>query len=713
MPTSTTEGMKTYGIGEIRVDPTRRRVTRGDTEIRLGNLTYELLLLLIEAAPSVVTQEEVAKRLWHGRIATPDTVRQRVKLLRNALADDPKNPRYLCVIRGRGFRLIPTVEHLPADLPRANSTRADSKRGWLLAAGIALLLAIPVSLLFWGGFGATDLTEHPYSSALASPSNRSIAVLPFQNLSPDPDDAYFVDGIHNEVLSRLFKIGDLKVISRTSVSPYSGTDKNLRQIGRELGVANILEGSVQRVGETVRINVQLIDTQTDEHLWADIYDRELSALNLLDIQGEIAASIAGILQAVLTPSEMARINSVATANTRAYNFYLIGNKHLRGTNNLTAFSDAAEAYQRAVDEDPEFALAWAGLSRAHSGVYFFVDARESRRELARQAVERAFELSPDLPEAHFAMGYFLYHVLDDYDAALKEWSIVAKGIPGDSRLYLARAYLYRRMGDLERAAADLDRAIDLDPRNIEQLAMQAGNYARLRDYARAERYADRIIEIQPDNLIGYMIKAQLPLWADGDVVALNAVLDSAPMAIPAPGIRWTTALYERDYDAALRYLDGWRLEAVDSLQTYRPKDWFYGITYKLAKMPELAEQHFLSARATIEQELEHRPEDPRVIIALADVLAHSGESDTAASLALRAISILSELKDATDVHHTHLNAVIALVAAGEHDAALRELDLYLSRPAPWSIEGLLPDPGFDLIRNDSRFVALVDKHSRF
>ena len=402
-PGPASQRLSNYQFGDITLDPARRTVRRGTANIQLGKLTYELLLLLIEAAPRIVTQEEVAERLWNDRHVTQDTVRQRAKLLRKALSDDADNPRYFTVVRGQGYRLIPDVAIIPTETTPPTWSQRPT-----LVAGIALLVIATLSVTYWGVPGIHSTIDSPDDPAQSIPDERSIAVLPFENLVPDADNVFFVAGIHNDLLTQLSKVSSLKIISRTSVLGYEGQKKNLRQIGDELNVATILEGSVQRSGDMLRIYVQLIDAESDEHLWAERYDRELTAQNLFAIQTEIATSIAGALQAVISPDELARLNEVPTESTRAYNHYLIGNMHLRGVDNRTMFPDAVHAFQRAVDEDPEFALAWALLARSHSAVYLFVDHTESRRKLARQAVDRAFELNPDLPEAHYAMGYYQY-----------------------------------------------------------------------------------------------------------------------------------------------------------------------------------------------------------------------------------------------------------------------------------------------------------------
>lgn len=700
------ESLTGYRFADITLDPVRRTVSRGGTEVKLGKLTYELLLLLVDAAPRVVTQDEVAERLWNDRHVTQDTVRQRVKLLRKALSDDAEVPRYFTVIRGQGYRLIPDVEIVAAESPPIWRRRRR------LAASIALIAVAALSVFFWRVPGIQDEGDIPVNLARSIPHERSIAVLPFESLVPDSDSTNFVGGIHNDLLTQLSKVSSLKIISRTSVLGYRDRNENLRHIGDELNVATILEGSVQRSGDSVRINVQLIDAASDEHLWAESFDRELTAQNLFAIQSEIAKAIADSLQAVISPEELARLQEVPTENTRAYNHYLIGNKHLRGIDNRTVFSEAAKAFERAVKADPEFALAWALLSRAHSAVYYFVDKTEARRELARQAIDRAIELDPDLPEAHYAMGFYQYHCLDDTEAALSEWNVAAQGMQGDSRLYLARSYVYRRTGGFDQSIRNQNMAIELDPRNIEQLLIQWHTYSLLRDYQQAEQFADRIIEISPDRPIGYFLKSYLPIWREGNFDAAKTTLDNAPVFVPSYWFRWAAAIYERDYDTALGVLDGWRIDVDDRQGSYTPKASYYGMTHQLARMPDLATEQYQASRAMVERELQKNPKDPRLHIALGESQAALDQPLLATTSAKKATKLMPRSLDATAGPATHLSAILILIAAGDHDSAIKELDAYLASPGVWSIEGLLPDPRLDSIRDDPQFTALVAKYGR-
>jgi TolB-like protein/DNA-binding winged helix-turn-helix (wHTH) protein/Flp pilus assembly protein TadD len=701
------EHLTVYRFADVALDPARRSVKRGDKDIRLGRLTYELLLLLVESAPRVVTQEEVAQRLWGDRYATQDTIRQRIKLLRKALSDDAEDPKYFSVVRGQGYRLIPEVESVPM-------TATSPGRRWSTAqvAGLALAAIAILAVAFWIVPADMSPTETTVTSAPPIPAAQSIAILPFENLTEDPEDTYFVEGFHNDLLTQLSKIGGFKVISRTSVSEYRDSDKNLKKIGIELNVATILEGSVQRSGETVRINAQLIDAVNDEHLWAENYDRELTAQNLFTIQSEMATAIAGALQAKVLPEELARINEVPTANTKAYNYYLIGNHHVRESNNQVSFPLATEAFQLAVEEDPEFALAWAALARMHSAIFFFVDHEESRRDLARQAVERAFELEPNLPEAHFAMGFLHYLGFRDYESALREWDIAEKGMAGDSQIYQARAYLYGRMGNPAQSLKNMQRAIELDPRNVENLLYQSFTYSRFHDYATAERLFDQIVQIAPDRRIGYLGKAATALRRDGDTALVRAALSAAPINVRAHGLTWLATIYDRDFDQALALIDEWQFDAIDTQRDYQPKDWFYGATYELAGKPDVARKHFSAARTEIERLRQERPADVRILVTLASLMAYQGERQSAVDLAYRAMDMVPMTIDAAAAPNVRLEAIRVFLAAADYDAALAELDIYLANPAVWSIEGLLPDPRLDPIRDDPRFEKLVRKYRR-
>ena len=547
---------------------------------------------------------------------------------------------------------------------------------------------------------------------------RSIAALPFANDSEAEENAeFFADGIHDELLTQLAKLSSLKVISRTSVMEYRDSPKSMREIGRELGVATLLEGRVQRAGDMVRINVQLIDSETGENLWAEVYNRELSAENIFTIQSEMATSIAGALRAALSPQEVARLNKTLTENTRAYDSYLLGNAYMTRNPNREWTPRAVQMYQRAVDEDSEFAAAWAALSVAHMVMhYIYIDRTDSRLRMAEQAFEQALELAPDLPEVHMAMGRY-YFGLGDNEKALEEYAIAEQGLPGDARLLRRQALVYWDRGEIEQAADRRARALELDPFNVELLTSQAQTYLMLRDYPQVNRLYERALDIRPDLLAVYLNKdAWLPLVRDGDFAAVRAALARPPLYTPERrngrqlGVGWLAALYAGDYDSALEYANA----MVDIMRTpyfYAPKALFLGAIYLLDDQVELAEPQFQVAREQIESALANNRQDFRLYVALGAVMVGLDDPDAALGNARQAIELLPASADIRQWARYDLITKV-LAPAGLNDDAIEQLDAYLTEPGEWSIEGLLPDPRLNPIQGDPRFQDLVDKYRR-
>ena len=619
----------------------------------------------------------------------------------------------VALILSWAYELTPQGIERAKSVPLSESiTRVTGRKLDFIIIGV---LAIAVAVFAVERF---VLVEEAPMPLVSTDDRRSIAVLPFDNRSAQSEDEFFVDGIHDDILTQLAKIGALKVISRTSVMVYRDVTRNMREIGEQLGVATILEGGVQRAGDTIRINAQLIDAETDEHLWAEIYDRELTAQNIFAIQSEIATSIAEELQATLSPQEVARLNELPTDSTRAYEFYLSGNEYARRTDSRTFRLLAIQMFQRAVAEDPEFALAWSALSRTHIWVYFQgIDHAEMRRTLALEAVERALALEPDLPEAHLAMGYYYYQGFRDYDGALREFGIAERGMPGTLQSFLARAVIHRRLGQWDAALQNFERALTLDPRR--PFADHLRTYIHLREYMQAEQGLQHLLEIAPDNPSANREMVRIPLFRDGEIAPAKEAVENSSRELTDRDrnwFGWIVALYERDYDTATELLGNLESDVLlEEGARYLTKASASGVTYQLAGSLELAEQAFQAARAQIEAMFEATPDedDARLYVALGEVLAGLGEPEEAAQMARRAMDTLPTSKDPYVGPHVQLGAIIrVLVPAGDHDAALHELDAYLSAPGYWSIEGLLPDPRLDPIRDDPRFQALVEKYSR-
>jgi tetratricopeptide (TPR) repeat protein len=375
-----------------------------------------------------------------------------------------------------------------------------------------------------------------------------------------------------------------------------------------------------------------------------------------------------------------------------------------------------QMYERAVEEDPGFALAFSRLSIAHGQMYWFgFDQTESRLKMAEEAVERALAVAPDLPAAHLALGYYYYRGFRNYDKALREFDVAEQATPPDSELFEARGYIYKRLGEWDRSLESTSRAIELDPRNANLFYQQASTYGIRRDYVSAEEHLERVLEIAPDNVGAYTMKAQIPLRRDGNTVLLKAAAENPPIqiGIKRQWLGWYAAIYERNFDTALKYLDSWNIDVYEEQWECVPKSSFYGVTYNLAKRPELAEPKFRASRMQIEAKLKTDPNDPRLYIALGEVLAGTDESEAAIRAVHRAMNLLPTSTDAFDGPVYRLATIIrVLVPAGDHDGAIEELDAYLAEPGRWSIEGLLPDPRLDPIRDEPRFHVLVEKYKR-
>ena len=342
--------------------------------------------------------------------------------------------------------------------------------------------------------------------ASARKIDKSIAVLPFQNLSDEKENAYFADGMQDDILTNLSKIGDLKVISRMSVMSYRGDAvRNAREIGKALGVATLLEGSVRRVGNRVRVNVQLINANNDEHIWAEDYDRDLT--DVFAIQTDLAQKIASALQAKLSPNEKARLDNRPTQNPDAYLLFVQAHDYANRTDMFRDTSLKAEQlFEQAIKLDPNFAAAFAGLSMVESWVYHSFDPLPARREKARTAANEALRLQPDLPEAHLALGFSYYYGDRDYERALAEFEIAKRGLPNEAQAYMAIGAIQRRQGRWVESTANLEKAAELDPKNSSVLLNLGYNYMATRNFEAADKIFDRGIEAAPESFGSRCIK---------------------------------------------------------------------------------------------------------------------------------------------------------------------------------------------------------------
>ncbi len=547
---------------------------------------------------------------------------------------------------------------------------------------------------------------------------KSIAVLAFQNLSGDPDNAYFGNGIQEEILTRLASIADLKVISRTSTQQYQSKPGNLREIAKQLGVANILEGSVQKTADQVRVNVQLINAQTDSHLWADTYDRKLT--DILGVESEIAKRIAESLQAKLTGREQQALAVKPTNNPKAYDAYLRGLAYSLRTQRTPANSLGAQKYLReAVQLDPKFALAWALLAYTDAVGYHTLNLQPTLalREETRQAAETAFTLQPPLGEAVLAKGYYHYACLKDYDTALRYLEQAHSLLPNNSRILQSLADVERTRGQWDRSDAYFNEAERLDPRNVNLLTQHALSLIVVRRFSEALGKLDQVLDLTPDDIDTSVIKASIA-QADGDLpraASLLAPLRPNAHDFGAWEIQTYQAVLERDSAPIVARLKEVLTQPDPAFGFFNGELRFWlGWAQRVAGDHAAAQQSWQQTRSELEPLLKEQPQNAELINVLA--LANMGLGDKPAALALAEQAMAARPAEKDVVNGPFALEILARVAAqtGESDRAIDALQKLLATPyfgafttAPLTPALLRVDPMFDPLRNDPRFQKLL------
>jgi TolB-like protein/Tfp pilus assembly protein PilF len=546
--------------------------------------------------------------------------------------------------------------------------------------------------------------------------DKSIAVLPFENLSDDKENAYFADGIQDDVLTNLSKIGDLKVISRTSVMPYRGKASNVREIGKALGVGAILEGSVRRVGNRVRVNVQLICADTDEHLWAEDYDRELT--DVFAIQTDLAQKIAQALQAKLSPGEKSQMERKPTENAEAYLAFVQAHNLSCAFEDLEKLKQSEQLYARAIELDPNFALAIARYSQLESWFLHDIDRTPERREKARTLAERALQLQPDLPEAHLALGFVYYYGDNNYDAALREFEIAQRGLPNESEVYLAIGAIQRRQGKWAESTANLEKAASLNPKDTWPLQNLSFNYQMLRDFRKANQTIDRALALDPKGFSLLEVKSKLAIVENGDfgvaeraLAALQSAKISNAEKLKAASARADIFLLERKYQEGLQAAENLPDDQIAAFPGHLSSKYYYiGFARKALHDDTGAQAAFLKAKNTLEDQLKRTPDSPDIHIQLAKVLAFLGEKDSALAEAKRATELVPQ-SDAFGGPEIMSGVAEVYATLGENDRAIEVLDRLLSRPSGVTAQVLKINPIWDPLRSDPGFQALLSKYA--
>jgi TolB-like protein/Flp pilus assembly protein TadD len=545
--------------------------------------------------------------------------------------------------------------------------------------------------------------------------DKSIAVMPFQNLSEEKENAYFADGIQDDILTNLSKIGDLKVISRMSVMSYRGDGaRNAREIGKALGVGAILEGSVRRIGNQVRVSVQLIDANDDEHIWAEDYDRDLT--DVFAIQTDLAQKIAYTLQAKLSSNEKARLDRRPTANPEAYLLYIQAHDYATRTGMFRDASLKAEPlFEQAIKLDPNFALAFAGLSRNESWLYYSTDPVPARREKARLHANEALRLQPDLPEGHLALGFFYYRCERDYERALVEFEIAKRGLPNEAQAYMAIGLIQRRQGKWTESTANLEKAAALDPKNPNILINLASTYVALRKFEAANKTVDRVIAVAPQSLQACGLKGYIAVAWKGDLSVAEKHFDSVPAEFDTNQLMtWARVwllMVERKFPEALALLQKFRGEMMATYTSApSPKAFLEGMIYLYSGDKEKAQLAFEHARAVAEKLVLEAPQDSARHGQLGLILAFLGRKEEAIAEGKRAVELSPESQDAFDGPQATTTLAHIYAWTGETDEAFRLLDHLLAVPNGLTVPILKLHSDWDPLRNDPRFQALIDKH---
>ncbi len=584
-----------------------------------------------------------------------------------------------------------------------------SRRGYQRILLAASVVAVALGIGYW-------VFHQKSPMDVATIPAKSIAVLPFENLSPDPNNAFFADGVQDEILTDLARIADLKVISRTSVLQYkTGAPRNARAIGQALGVAHLLEGSVQRTGGKVRIIAQLIDARNDTHRWAQTYDRDLA--DVFAIQSEIAKTIADQLEAKLSPGEQEEIERRPTSNDAAFALYSQAKTLLAAASSSdpdkATFLHAVDLLNQAIGHDPNFFRAYCDLVHAHAELYFYnFDHSPERRTMAENALQNAVRLRPDAGETHLAQAEYLYRCYMKNDRALAELGLAARALPNRSRVYELSGYIERRQGRWEEARRDLEKAQQLDPRNIVILQQIANFYPYLRQFDEEAVALDRLLKLTPKDdgvrisraFVEVQRRANLEPYRE----SVRSILENNPESKEDVASEWfAVAWYGRDPDQATQAATALPPTGAGSNAVRFPRAWYQGLAAQLSHNSVVAREAFSRARAEIQQEVQQRPEYGPPLCVLAMIDAMLGHKEDAIREGQRAAELLPVERDSINGSQLLMNLAIIYASTGEKDKAIDRLNTLFSKPGDGSYGDLRLNPFWDPLRGDTGFEKLV------
>ncbi|WP_254424390.1 winged helix-turn-helix domain-containing protein [Rhodanobacter sp. C05] len=733
-------------FGRVEIDTLGHRLFVDGEEVALERKAFAVLVLLAREPGRVLSRDEILDVVWGHTHVTPAVLSRIIAVLRHALGESGEESPYLHTVHGIGFRLDAQVRSAgsrkeliagrasaatePVFLPALTSdvvappaatavspvtplqpdkTRRLERR---FVAVIIGLLVVAAALLGWHQFA-----RHPADTA-PTVDLKSIAVLPFESLSTDQNNAYFASGMQDMILTQLVGIGGLKVIARTSTEKYPSHPEDVRTIARQLGVATLLEGTVQKAGNQVLINVQLIDANSGNHLWAKAYTRTLD--NVFNVEGEVAQNVAEALKVQLTSAEAARIEKIPTWNAAAYDLYLQAGVHAN-----RAFDDpelsqselplAIALYQQALARDPEFALAAAALARAHMQMYFFApDRTPARLAAAKTAADRALALQPNLGQGHYALGLYDYWGHRDYAAASTQLELARRALPNSATVELIIASIARRQGHWDEAVALFHTATVLDPHSEFAFNQLAVTYQSMHRYADADRAYVGAIAVSRDPAGNRVAQAFNQLMWKGDPAPMRAALAALAPGSEAYASNIMSMYFERwlarDYAGAIKIVEADKADDwVDPNNIVLPRRLYLAWAMQAAGDTAKATAAYAEVAARMRAALVDRPDDADLHLALGFAYAGLGRKPEAVAEGERAVALMPVSKDALTGPDMLASQAQLYVRVGQPDQAIALIGRVLSIPngAPLSSALLRLDPAWDQLRDDPRFKALL------
>ena len=622
----------------------------------------------------------------------------------------------IAIIMAWAFEMTPDGIKLETQVDRSQSITAQT--GQNLNRIIIGSLVLAVIFLLIDPFENSE-SETPVATATTPNSanttttetdelDKSVAVLPFANRSTDPNDAFFAEGMHDDLLTQLAKIGSIKVISRTSVLAYKDTTLKIPQIADELGVATIVEAGIQRSGSRIRINAQLINAHTDEHLWAETYNRELTAENLFDIQAEIARSIAQALKATLSDEEEARIDRVLTKNLMAWESYQRA-KHLHLGQEVDLMRAGVSEAERAIQIDPEFAAAWSLKAQLLLQQYWFFDTNPLVRDAAWDAIQSGRAIDPTLPELDIAEGYYHYWGFRDYEKALPLMEKGLAAIPNDSDAYLARGYVLRRLGNWEECLKSLRRAIELNPLDFGNLAEIGDTLTNLKRFDEAAEVFAITQAMAPNDPYVLWQSARFQFASKGDANNYAHIMHVSKSANPESQMhRFESSLFIDDYEGAFRDINDWPEQFLDSKDARVTRQMLTGLTWRFTGNEEKARPLLLAAKQEFETFLQDQTNSYAILNSLC--LITGGLGDLQGARQRCADSLLVAPVDAYVSKTFKFYAAAGLALAGDSQAATELLNITQSGELVVPISKIIYHPAFDDIRQDAAYIELINTY---